>query len=176
MDNTAFWELLEHSRHETADQDERTEWLTGRLAGLAPRDVVDFQVHVDLVRARIDTWPLWGAAYLIGDGCSDDGFHYFQGWVIGLGRDAVERAAADPDSLADVDWSSGEIPEWEELDLVAPEAYRQLTGEPEGLHEALTARGHQVRSTTSGEDWDFDDAEETTRRLPRLSAALRVAS
>lgn len=78
---------------------------------------------------------MWGAAYLIKDGvCSSDGFWYFQVWLIGLGREAFERAVANPDNLASVsevlrlagrpadDWSLDEWPNWELLDSVASNA------------------------------------------------------
>jgi hypothetical protein len=42
----------------------------------------------------------WGAAYLANGGCSDDGFDYFRGWLIGQGRKVYETVLADPDSLA----------------------------------------------------------------------------
>ena len=42
---------------------------------------------------------LWGAAYLINGGCSDDGFVYFLGWLIAQGRDVYQAALPDPDSL-----------------------------------------------------------------------------
>lgn len=178
MDTTTFWELLELSRHETADQDERAEWLTAALTELPPGDVADFQVHVDTIRGRVDTWPLRGAAHLLGDGCSDDGFHYFQGWLIGLGRAAFDHVATDPDSLADLIPATDEVPEWESLDYVAPEAYHQITGDPDGLDAALLARGHQTADNPQpdGQTWDFDDHDENRRRLPRLSQALRVTA
>lgn len=76
-----------------------------------------------------------GRGYLIKDGvCSSDGFWYFQVWLIGLGREAFERAVANPDNLASVsevlrlagrpadDWSLDEWPNWELLDSVASNA------------------------------------------------------
>ena len=178
MDTTTFWELLELSRHETADQDERSEWLTAELAGRPPGDVADFQIHLDTAREQVDTWHLWAAAHLLCGGCSDDGFHYFQAWLIGLGHAGCTRITADPDALADVVLAADETPEWESLDYVAPEAYRLITGEPDGLDTALLARGHQVKGgpQPTGEGWDLDDPAEQARRLPRLSAAVHVTT
>jgi hypothetical protein len=34
----------------------------------------------------------WGAAYLANGGCSDDGFDYFRGWLIGQGRKCTRRS------------------------------------------------------------------------------------
>jgi hypothetical protein len=46
---------------------------------------------------------MWGAASLITDGlCSDDGFWYFQPWLIGQGQHWYQLAAHNPDNLADI--------------------------------------------------------------------------
>jgi Protein of unknown function (DUF4240) len=71
---------------------------------------------------------MWGAAWHIMQGwCSDDGFWYFQPWLVGLGQDTFEAIAANPDALAETpqirrlvgrptsDWSNDEWPEWESL-------------------------------------------------------------
>jgi len=99
-------------------------------------EIVDFQVWLDRVWRRADTWDMWGAAYLLCDSlCSGDGFWYFQVWLIGLGRDAFQRAVANPDNLASLpevlrlagrpvdDWSHDDWPDWESLSYVAWEAY-----------------------------------------------------
>jgi hypothetical protein len=70
-------------------------------------------------------------------GCSGDGFFYFQPWLVGLGLETFERVAGNPDSLAGVpqihrlagrrrsDWSDDEWPEWERLNYVALNAYER---------------------------------------------------
>jgi hypothetical protein len=184
MDMSAFWGLVERSRDETPDQDERLEWLASRLAALPPGDIADFQVHLDRLRSQVDTWDHWGAAAVICSGlCSDDGFFYFQAWLVGQGASVFSRVALFPDALADVPavaalarlgsverWTAGDWPEFEELDYVAGEAYRLATGQEEGLERLLEARGHSSRSSPDprGESWDFDDPEQVHRRLPRL--------
>ncbi|TWP49511.1 DUF4240 domain-containing protein [Lentzea tibetensis] len=185
MDMSAFWGLVERSRDETPDQDERLEWLTDALAGLPPGDIADFQVHFDRLRSRVDTWDHWAAAAVVCDGlCSDDGFFYFQAWLVGLGPEVFERVAASADALAavpavvrlaglgEVDaWEDADWPDWESLDYVAGEAFRRATGQEEGLERLLEARGHSSRSSPDpvGVSWDFDDPAEVRGRLPRLS-------
>ncbi|MER7002387.1 DUF4240 domain-containing protein [Dactylosporangium sp. NPDC000555] len=183
MELNGFWTLIEASRAATNDPDERAEWLTDRLAVLPLREIEDFQVHLDQMRARVDTWTMWGAGYQIMNGlCSDDGFFYFQGWLVGLGRDNFERVAADPDALAEVpeiqrlagrgtgDWAEDEWPDWEIVDYVAGEAHERRTGEEESLDDALEARGHESPSVPdpSGEGWSPGDPHEVARRLPRI--------
>ncbi|WNV86511.1 DUF4240 domain-containing protein [Umezawaea sp. Da 62-37] len=181
MDETTFWTLVEHDADRVPD--DRLDRLTTRLAGLPPPDVADFQVLLDHVRGRADTWDHWAAAHLVLGGCSDDGFFYFLAWLVGLGRTRFARVAEDPDALADhpavqhlatlaPGVPSSDDPDWEALDYVAREAYRRTTGDPDGLDTALAARGHEpmVAPDPDGAPWDFDDTAELLRRLPRLTA------
>jgi len=180
MDLNAFWALLERSAAETSDQDERLEWLTATLAAMPPAEVADFAVRLDEQRRRVDTWAHWHAAELICGGlCSDDGFFYFQAWLIGLGRAVFESVVSSPDALADLphirflalfggvdDWADADWPDWEGLDYVAGEAF---DGD---LESALDSRGVEVLVSPdpAGQHWDFADPAEISARIPRLGA------
>jgi hypothetical protein len=112
---------------------------------------------------------LWGAAYLINGGCSDDGFDAFRGWLMTQGRTVFARAVAEPDSLAELAGVRRAASTGEELGVgrmmtVAEEAHRAVTGV--GLPAAV---GHATAPDVNG-FWDFDDEDEARRRLPRLSA------
>ncbi|MFC5747309.1 DUF4240 domain-containing protein [Actinomadura rugatobispora] len=176
-----FWTLLDGS----AAAADRTGWLTARLARLPAAEIIEFEVHLTAQRRRVDTRLMWGAAWNIMEGwCSDDGFWYFQPWLVGLGRDAFERVAADPDALAGLpevrrlagrpmkEWSDDEWPQWESLNYVALHAYERATGDD--LDEALEARGLGRVCDAAPEDprWDYDDPTERRARLPRLTALL----
>jgi hypothetical protein len=184
MDVDGFWGLIGQSATAATNRDDRLQWLTDRLAGLPPAEIEQFQIHLDRVRARADTWHMWGAAYLICDGlCSDDGFWYFLAWLVGLGRDRFEQVVGDPDALAHAPevrrlagrniatWSDDEWPEWESLDYVAEAAYENATGDDTGLERALLAWGYESPATPEPVDdrWDFDDPREAAARLPVLS-------
>jgi len=173
---------VERSGRESADPEERTDWLIDALAGYEPGDIADFQLRLDELRDRADTYRLWGAAWLICGGlCDDDGFWAFQAWLIGQGRDVYEAVAADPDALADVpavrelagrdnaDWDEAEWPDWESLDDVAEDAYEDATDGD--LERVLLERGHDFRLSPQPSDvpWDFEDDEEMERRYPRLT-------
>lgn len=188
MDLDDFWRLVDESGRQAATTAERDAWLTDRLAALPAADIAEFQVRLDQVRERVDTWHMWGAAHLICDGlCSDDGFWYFQCWLIGLGRETFERVAADPDALAGLPlvhdlvsrgpngWADDEWPDWESLDFVAGAAYERVTGLPEGLEEATRAQGHRMRCVPepADDEWDHTDRDQLYRRLPRLLALVR---
>jgi hypothetical protein len=182
-----FWELIHRSSIVARSQGERTEWLTGHLAGLPVSAIVEFELHLTAQRKRVDSWLMWGAAWIIMQGwCSDDGFFYFQPWLVGLGYEAFEQAASNPDSLAGIpeirrlagrprsDWSDDEWPEWELLNYAARSAYERATGDEAGLDDALEAQGFRRISDADPHDqpWDFDDPDHRHMRLPRLTALL----
>ena len=100
MIEAKFWDHIRESRH--ADPASHAERLTARLAKLPPEEILDFVYLWSTVNCRAYRRDLWGAAYLINGGCSDDGFRDFRTWLILQGRIVYEAALADPDSLADV--------------------------------------------------------------------------
>ncbi|WP_185949762.1 DUF4240 domain-containing protein [Microbispora sp. KK1-11] len=183
MDIDEFWLFLQRSRQVTGDPDERLRWLSLHLAQRPPARIVDFQILLNQIRRRSDTYDMWEAANLIFGGCSTDGFWYFQAWLIGLGRDTFELVVADPDNLAEVpevrrlaerpvsEWAQEEWPQWEALSYVAAGAYEEATGEEDGVYDAMKERGHtnQGDPEPTGLPWRLRDPKATTQRLPRLS-------
>src|SRR5262245_37489724 len=127
-----------------------------------------------MIREAYD-WNLWGAAYLINGGCSDDGFHYFCCWLIMKGRDVFQAAITNPDTLAKVvDPDEGEV-EW--YDTPGTDAwFAATTRKPtdkgyEALRVAEVARhGEPPMMPDLGDGWDFDDDEEMKKRFPKLYA------
>ncbi|MFD8481090.1 DUF4240 domain-containing protein [Kitasatospora sp. NPDC059673] len=175
MDVNTFWDLVESTR--TTSPCDRAELLTERLAQLSLDEVREFQLRLDEVRAPLDTVATVALAKLIGPGfLSDDTLWYFHAWLIGLGREAHRLAVHDPDALADLPefrtlaaQDERFVPDWEELDYCAAGAWEELTGEEDGLEEALLADGHEspLNAGPVGELWT---AEQTTARLPGLTA------
>jgi hypothetical protein len=163
MDRNEFWQVIEGSRR-GSDLDAQIESLRERLSSYAPSDVADFHKHLQKLLAESYAWTLWGAAYLINGGCSDDGFDYFRGWLIAQGRQWFERASADPDLLADLPGLE-DFAELEEIWYVANQVYEEKTGSRVPM-ESIPRR-------ELGEGWDFDDHEEMKRRYPRLFAKFR---
>lgn len=72
---------------------------------------------------------LWGAAYVLHGGASDDGFEYFQRWLISKGRDFFEAVVSDLDSLSGLlaDDPGGPC-EFEEFAYVAGKVWQEKTG------------------------------------------------
>lgn len=175
MTDDDFWALIEATCSGSADDECAA--LESGLAGFGEAELVAFEATLQRLTADADRWDLWGAGYLINGGCSDDGFLYFRGWLIAAGRAVYEASLRDPDSLADhpavraaLDDTGPDL-EDEEVLYAAGAAYEATTGQDrDGLYERLPAA--VLSRTTAGESWDFEDADENRRRLPRLSALL----
>src|SRR5437660_5805159 len=103
MDEQRFWKLIATAcRSNPREAEEWAERLQAALSKLEPDDIIAWNHIFDRLAARAYTVDLWGAAYLINGGASDDGFYYFRCWLIGMGREAYEAAVNDPDTLANV--------------------------------------------------------------------------
>src|SRR5262245_46669811 len=101
MEQEQFWKLIQTSREESnGDCDSQVERLQELLTKLPPKEIIDFDRHLVRLRQEAYRWDLWGAAYLLNGGCSDDGFEYFRCWLITQGEAVYTEALRDPDSLA----------------------------------------------------------------------------
>lgn len=163
-----FWRLIAETRS-AADNDtgRQSELLKDRLTHLSPQAIIEFARTRHRLDQQAYTWNLWGAATVIQDGCSDDCFRDFRGYVISLGRGPYERAIRDPDSLASVvqDAESGD---WENADNVAPDAYSSVTGRDFPLDES------DLSGRPSGRPLNLNRAA-LSGRYPRLAARFRGA-
>jgi hypothetical protein len=111
------------------------------------------------------TWDLWGAAYLINGGASDDGFEYFRSWLISMGHDVFSNAVRDPDSLANILNGKGEEIELEEFAYVAAAAYAKKKSDP----KARIPIAKELVSLGEPAGFEFhDDAEHFAQRYPKL--------
>jgi hypothetical protein len=167
MDEAAFWQLIEDTRQAAGnDTGRQSSLLEDRLRRLPAPTIVDFQ----RIRHRLDdqayTWDLWAAAYVIEDGCSEDCFRDFRGYLISLGRAPYEAALRNPDSLAPV-VQDAETGDWENADNVAPDAYQSATGED------IPADDSDLSGNPRGKPWDDNDEDALVQRYPQLAARFR---
>jgi hypothetical protein len=165
-----FWAVIDRA---TADRPgspgEVAKRAVAELAAGDPEEIVAWGRHLDKVMVASGKEDLWAAAYLINGGCSDEGFDNFRGWLIAHGRDVLARSVREPDALAELPAvraaaTNGAVFEAGEVLTIAAEAYQEATGGP------LPASERPVIRPEADQLWDFDDEEEMTRRLPRLSA------
>jgi Protein of unknown function (DUF4240) len=102
VDLDRFWELIEAAAVAVdVDCEAQAERLTAMLEQLAPEEIVSFERHFTRRLAEAYRWDLWGLAYQLNGGCSDDDFVYFRCWLLAQGRATWEAALRDPDSLMD---------------------------------------------------------------------------
>lgn len=175
MDETEFWELIDGSREDAeGDPDEQADLLVERLLERAPDDVADFARHFEARADRAYRWDLWGAAWLLRDGVSEESFDLFRCWLIGQGRRVFEGALREPDALAELlaDFDPEVDGEAAALGCAADDAHALLLGTelPElGLPEPP--------AEPLGEPLDLAAPEEDAllaERYPRLWARFRA--
>ncbi|MEU8571528.1 DUF4240 domain-containing protein [Streptomyces pathocidini] len=171
MDETEFWEIVDSSREAAeGDPEEQADLLLERLLQLDPESVLDFARHFEARFNRAYRWDVWGAAWVLLDGASDDAFDNFRCWLIGQGREVFEGALHDPDALADLldDFDEEVDGDAEELGYAADEAYEQLTGLETPDLELPPAPREPL-----GTPVDFEDDRALAERFPRLWDAFR---
>lgn len=172
MDEKRFWDLISSTRPVSEPRgvkgpsDPSAEAHAGALAEalceLGPEEVAAFD---QVFRRKMDdlyTSELWGVAYLLLGGCSDDCFEYFRAGVIGRGERAYRAALENPETLGMLVYEEDE----EDLDgemllYVTSDVYEELTGDELPYDEESTE--------LTGPEWDEDDLEDL---YPRLAAVL----
>jgi Protein of unknown function (DUF4240) len=183
VDADMFWDIIETARASAGQDRPFHESLTDHLATLTEQDILEYHERFEKMHGALYRYDLWAAAYLIGGGCSDDGFIDFRAGLIAQGREWYQKAAASPDSLADHPAVAGARHPlcdnplfYEEVNYAASTAFRRVGGDEHAFWAALQARRPRDCLTVIGEDFDFDDDQEMRRRLPRLSACYLSSS
>lgn len=141
--------------------------LHARLEVLALPELVAFERRHDRLTHEAYDWGVWGAAYVLHGGCSDDTFSDFRAYLVSRGRTVFERTLADPDSLADVDDLDDEGEEWEDWSSPTMAVMHRRTGEHDFAGPPDPDR--PAWGEPSGEQWD-EDGDELDRLFPRLTA------
>jgi Protein of unknown function (DUF4240) len=146
MNEDQFWDLIAAAKREAkGDGEKQLELLEAKLKAIAPEEIMDFQRIFSRFHALSYRTDLWGAAYIMNGGASDDGFDYFRGWLISQGKDVFEAALLNPDSLVNA------APDGEESDFgyenedilnLAYRAWRTVTGQEE--HDGYEAEPHHL--------------------------------
>ncbi len=166
MTEANFWAIIDRACESDAESaDEWDQRLQAELELLPADDIVAWNHRFDHFAAQAYTTDLWGAAYLINGGASDDGFYYFRCWLIGMGRAVYESALRNPDTLADV--VKPEIMAEAEIYAAAHQAWMKVTRRsPDDDYPARDESAAMV-----GDEWNFDELDEVRRRFPRLAAS-----
>jgi hypothetical protein len=129
MDRAKFWAVIERTTSHEADSEDQATALRSELDSLAADQIAAFEATFDELMRESYSWNLWGAAYVVHGGASDDGFEYFRVWLISKGQRVFEAVSKEPDSLADMLAPDSKGPlEFEDFAYVAREAWQAKTG------------------------------------------------
>lgn len=149
--NYSFWEIIEQAKEKSGDNwESRPESLKEILLQYSADDIRQFDKDYRTRLNEAYRWDLWGAAYLINGGCSDDGFDYWRDFLISEGKSVYEAALKNPDSLADLD--NIEDAELEEFRYAIDEAYEELTGKEIPISDDI-----EYPDEPTGEEWNEED-------------------
>ncbi|MEE1928651.1 DUF4240 domain-containing protein [Streptomyces sp. TRM 70351] len=172
MHEDEFWELIDRTRAAAgSDPEEHAELLVERLTQLDPDSVTDFARHFEVRCRRAYRWDVWGAAWVLLDGASDDVFDAFRCWLIGQGRKVFEGALhRDPDALAGLleDFDPEVDGDGDDLGYAADEAYEALLGT-----ELPDLGLPDPQDEPEGAPLDFENDRALAERFPGLWARFR---
>jgi hypothetical protein len=170
MDSTTFWGIIRESRADfdpalrDGNMNRQVKRFQQLLNDLAPLEIAQIQREFDQRMNEAYRWDLWGAAYIINSGCSDDGFTDFRSWLISMGLEVYAAALRDPESLIDVADTDGiEATSFEEFQYVPSQVYENKTGQD------MPDTGVSHPREPAGDRWS-EEGNDLSRRLPRLWA------
>jgi len=171
MQEQAFWTIVESARKAAGtDIDGRVAALAVELDKLSAETIQQFERVYNQMMDRAYRWDLWGAAYLMHNGGSDDSFCYFCDWLISEGQEVFERALANPDSLADVAKKYNLELDSFSLELFASVAFEVFEAKTGGLLQREFSTKPVAPVAPAGEEWEVEDLP---RLFPRLAASCR---
>ncbi|MFT6783268.1 MAG: hypothetical protein ACJA1A_003208 [Saprospiraceae bacterium] len=160
MDEDRFWKLIETAKSSSqGNYDKQQVDLNNELNQIDAIDILKFDNRFRTYRGNAYKWELWGAAYIMNGGCSDDCFSDFRGWLISRGKDAYFNAMSNPETLVTLNHDM-ENDDWEGFSYVPMTAYEQKTGSqmPKGIKENFEI---------TGEEWE-EDGDDLENKYPNL--------
>ena len=158
MDENQFWKIIEVSQSNSkGDYEKQQVELELELTKLVALDILKFDNRFSKHRGDAYKWELWGAAYIMNGGCSDDCFSDFRGWLIGKGKEAYYNALTNPETLIEQKHDM-DNDDWEGLSYVAMTAYEKKT-------ESQMPKGIQENFEIIGNEWEEDDLR---NKFPKL--------
>lgn len=174
INKDTFWDLIDQAKeHCGQDLDASAQWLEVQLLAMGPVQAQNFDYIVHAYSDLAYKYGLWTAASVMLDGCTDDGFIDFRGWLIAQGKDTYFAALNDPDSLADVPlYGDGYF---ESLTYIGDSAYEKLTGT--SAYYSFDRAAYEKLKLELAQDVQYGDGvnypykwSETATYLPKLCA------
>lgn len=174
INKDTFWELIAQAKaHCGQDMDASAEWIKGQLLQMGAEQALSFDSIMHGYSDLAYRYGLWTAASVMLDGCTDDGFIDFRGWLIAQGRDVYLAALKDPDTLADVPLYGDGC--FESLAYIGDSVYEQLTGK--NSYDRFDRSAHEKLKQELAQDIEYGEGinypykwSEAAEYLPRLCA------
>lgn len=161
----AFWSIIEAARKAApSDAEDFAEAVRAELEKLPATDIIAFQSDLDALMDTLFRWDLWGAAYIMNFGCSDDGFEYWRCWLIAQGQHICEAAIANPESLAATALRYGEPGQFECESLM----YMPAEALDEKSDDEMP-RASNRPTEPAGEMWE-EEGDDLEKKFPKLWA------
>jgi len=160
MGEDSFWKLIETSKvNSQGNYEKQQNELANELNKLDAIDILKFDNRFRTFRGNAYKWELWGAAYIMNGGCSDDCFSDFRGWLIGQGKEVYYNAMSNPETLT-IQNHHMDNDDWEGLSYVPMTCYKQKTGNqmPKGIQENIEI---------TGEEWE-EEGDDLKNKYPKL--------
>ena len=170
IDRKRFWAVVEASaQRENVNREQQLKALHTQLEALAPNEIVSFQTILSNLIVESYSWDLWGAAYVIAEGCSDDEFLDFRSWLISKGQKVYEDALGDPETLSAVITQADGDCQFEEFQYIAGQVWSEKTGKHINLFPLL---GPKQPDSPTGQAWS-EDGDDLMHRFPKLWKRVR---
>lgn len=164
-----FWKTIDEIKKKSKNNiDTLSQNVNHAMSKLSLHELTDFRYLLHHFMAHSNTWKLWGAAYTMSGGCSEEGFEYWRCWLVLQGRKAFEAASLDPESLAThrLAFVNGDMYgfeswkyEFEPVMMAPEEKYEEKSKTPMGASKI------KLSQRRAGKEWEERDMRE---RLPRL--------
>lgn len=169
MDEGKFWSLIDASVEGSPSQDVQEGRLAAALGQLSAEDVAAFDQMFWVQEDSAYSWDLWGAAYIIHGGASDDSFEYFRRWLVSRGKATFEAALRDPDALADlIPATQSEPAEFESFPDIAMNVWNLKMGvEPRAITGDMARALARFPGEPEGEPFE-EDPDYLAKRWPKL--------
>jgi hypothetical protein len=165
LEKQQFWSIIGKSSQEASgNRETQLARLRRELEALTPDEIVGFQRCFDECMAEAYHWDLWGAAYVIGQGCSDDGFQDFRAWLISKGEVVYRKALKDPETLVESVVDSDDDCQFEEFQYVASQVWEQKTRKDLSRFPTLDS---EYPESPKGQEWS-EEGDDLERRFPKL--------
>jgi len=174
MERKDFWTFIE----QMAANEDPIEWAISTLSKRDEADIINFQLNVEQLLQEAFNSDVWGAAYVILGGASEDAFEHFRAWLIFQGEKVFYETLKNPEYLATYIppyyEEEGLEPEYEEILGISIDAYLlKHTSSTEWNEERSIQYKSLLKEKENGQrtveiEFDWENEEELLNHYPKL--------